>query len=62
MFWPCWVFIATRGLSLVAVCWLLISVASLVVEPGLQAERVGSGVVVPGLSCPTAHGIFPDRG
>ena len=40
-FWLCWVFVAARGLSLVAVsgaalcCGLLIAVASLVVEHGL---------------------------
>ena len=31
-FWLCWVFVAARGLSLVAVSGLLIVVASLVVE------------------------------
>ena len=35
IFWLCWVFIAARGLSLVAACRLLITVASLVVEHGL---------------------------
>ena len=39
--WLLWVFVATRGLSLVvaalvAVCGLLIAVASLVAERGLQ--------------------------
>ena len=43
-FWPCWVFIASRGLSLVAastgdtlyrVSWLLIAMASLAAEQGL---------------------------
>ena len=43
-FWLCWVSVAARGFSLVvvsrgyslvAVCWLLIAVASLVSEHGL---------------------------
>ena len=34
-FWLCWVFVAARGLSLVAVHGLLIAVASLVAEHGL---------------------------
>ena len=43
-FWPCWVLIASRGLSLVAAstgdtrycgAWLLIAMASLVAEQGL---------------------------
>ena len=34
-FWLCWVFVAARGLSLVAVGGLLIAVASLVAEHGL---------------------------
>ena len=48
IFWLCWVFVAVIGLSLVAVCRLLIVVASLVSAHGL--------------SCPTACGIFPDQG
>ena len=55
-----WVFVAVRGLSLVvamgaillAVCGLLIVVASLVVEHGFS-------IWVRRLSCPTACGIFP---
>ena len=31
-FWPCWVFVAASGLSLVAACGLLNAVASLVAE------------------------------
>ena len=34
-FWLCWVFIAARGLSLVAASGLLTAVASLAVEHGL---------------------------
>ena len=60
MFWPHWVFIAARGLSLVAAHGLLVAVASLVVEHGLQGT--GSVVVVYGLSCPVACGIFADQG
>ena len=48
-FWLCWIFIAawassvvavSRGDLLVGVLWLLIVVASLVVECGLQAFRL----------------------
>ena len=54
-FWLCWVFVAARGLSLVggeqgrlfvAVSWLLIVVASLVVEHGLSAHGCVGPVVV----------------
>ena len=64
-FWLCWVFVAMQGLSLiadyrsysVAVQGLLITVASLVVEQGLQST--GSGVVEHELSCPAACEVFP---
>ena len=55
-------------LRLIAVCRLLIAVASLVAEHGLQAHRlqqlwhVGSVVVAHGLSSSTVCGIFPDQG
>ena len=39
IFWLCWVFIAVRGLSLVAVHGFLIVVASLVVEPGFWGTQ-----------------------
>ena len=57
IFWLCWVFVAVCGLSLglasgayslVAVQGLLIVVASLVAEHGLN--------------CPTACEIFPEQG
>ena len=48
------------GFSLVAVRGLLISVASPVAEHGLQSS--GSAVVVYGLSCSVAYGIFQDPG
>ena len=57
-----------RGLLFVAVCRLLIEVASLAAEHGLQAcglqqlWHVGSVVVVCWLSCSVACGIFPDQG
>ena len=72
-----WVLVAARGLSLVmasrgllfvAVHGLLTAVASLVAEHGLQAHglqqlwHAGSVVVVHGLSCSAACGIFPDQG
>ena len=61
----CYVFVATHGLSLVAVSGgyslvavhgLLIVVASLVVELGLQSGQA-SIVLVHGLSCSAACGI-----
>ena len=39
-FWLCWVFIAERRLSLVAAHGLLIAVASLFAEHGLQVRRL----------------------
>ena len=69
-----------QGLLLVAVRGLLVEVASLVAENGLQVRRLqqlchvgsvvvgrrlqsaASVVVVYGLSCSAACGIFPDRG
>ena len=63
----CWVFTAARrpfstwgkwGSSLTEVCGILILVASLVVERGLQA----SGVVAHKVSCLSACGIFLDQG
>ena len=56
IFWLRWVFVAARGLSLVAVSGLLIEVASLVAEHGLQAHglqqlwHASSVVVARGLS------------
>ena len=56
--WPCWVFITTHGLSLVAanrgysqaaVCRLLIAVASLAEDHGVHSAQT-SGVVMCGLS------------
>ena len=67
-FWLHWIFVAARGLSLVAVggdhslvavLGPLIAVASLV-EHGLQ--NAGSVVVVPVFTCPRACGIFQDEG
>ena len=87
--WLCWVFVAVcglfsscgeRGLLFAAVRRLLIAVASLVAEHGLQVrglqqlwhvgsvvvarrpQSAGSVVVVHGLSCSAACGIFPDQG
>ena len=76
--WLCWVFVASRGLSLVAVsrdcslvavCGLFIVLASLVVEH-MQASvgvppglwSMGSVVVAHRLSCPLVSGIFQDQG
>ena len=49
----------SRGYSLVAVHGLLIAMASLVAERGLQSA--GSVVVVHRLSCLTARGFFLDQ-
>ena len=57
-----------QGLFFVVVCGLLIVVASLVAEQGLQARELqqlwhaGPVVVAHGLSCSAACGIFPDQG
>ena len=57
-----------QGLLLLAVCGLLIVVASLVVEHRLWVSgphwlcHVGSLVVVHGLSCSPAREILPDQG
>ena len=57
-----------QWLLLVAVCGLLATVVSLVVERGLQVhglqqlQHMGSVVVTRRLSCPMAHGIFSDQG
>ena len=48
------------GFSLVAVRGLLIAVASLVAEHGLQSS--GSAVMAHGLSCSVAYGIFQEPG
>ena len=48
-------------LPLDVVCRLLVTVASLAAEPGLEGERA-SVVVAHRLSCPLVCGIFPDRG
>ena len=67
-FWLHWVFVASKGLSLVevsggyslaVVCGLPV-VASFVEEHGLQG--VGSEVVVHGLSCSAACGLFSNQG
>ena len=53
-------FCCCMGFSLVAVCGLLIEVASLVVENGL--ESTGAVAVAHRLGCSAACGIFPDQG
>ena len=63
----------SRGLSVVAMYRLLIAVASVVAENGLQGPRAsvgaaprrwstGSIVAAHRLSCCEAYGIFPDQG
>ena len=70
-FWLCWV-LQRAGASLHRGAWLLIAPASLAVEHGLSGARAsvgaaprllstGSVVVVHGLSCFTACGIFLDQ-
>ena len=67
--WLCWVFVSVRGLSLVAasggysssrcagfsLSWLLLLRST-------GSRRAGSVVVLHGLSCSAACGIFPDQG
>ena len=50
-FWLRWVFVAERGLSLVVA-----------IEGYSLLWCVGSVVVVHGLSCSVAYGVFPDQG
>ena len=67
--WLCWVFVSVRGLSLVAASgghsssWCAghsLSRALLLQSTG--SRRAGSVVVVHGLRCSAACGIFPDQG
>ena len=65
-FWLCWVFVAARRLSLVAVSggysllWASYCGGSSCCRA--QALGVRAVVVAPGLSCSAACGIFPDQG
>jgi len=68
-FWLCWVLIAVEwafsscgewGLLLVAVCGLVVVVASLVVDQSLGTQA--STVVVHRLSCSATCGIFWEQG
>ena len=55
--------VASGGYSLVSVHGLLlIAVASLLVEHGLEAHRLQLQAEVCRLSCSIACGIFPDQG
>ena len=49
-----------QGLLFVAMCWLLIEVASLIAEHRL--ESTGSVAAVHGVSCSMTRGIFLDQG
>ena len=69
IFWLCWVFVSAWGLSLVAAsgghsssrcAGLSLSRPLLLRSTG--SRRAGSVVVVHGLSCSAACGIFPDQG
>ena len=77
IFWLCWVFVAVRGLSLVAasrgysLLWCDgFSLRLLLLLQSMGSRRTGfsgcgtraSVVVVHGLSCSMACGIFPDQG
>ena len=53
--------VASGGYSLISGCGLLIAVASLVAEDGLQGMWA-SVVDTLGLGCSAACGIFPDQG
>ena len=68
-FWLCWVFVSVRGLSLVAAsrghsssrCAGL-SLSWPLLLRSTVSRRAGSVVVIHGLSCSVACGIFPDQG
>ena len=68
-FWLCWVFVAVRGLSLIAAsgghsssrCAGL-SLSRPLLLRGTGSRRAGSVVVAHGPSCSAACGIFPDQG
>ena len=66
--WLCWVFTALCRLSLVVMCRLLISGASLVAEHRFwvhrlqQLQHTGSVVAASRLSHPEACGVFLDQG
>ena len=51
---------ASRGSFLVAMCWFLIAVPSLIVERRLQGT--GSMILAHRFSCSRACGIFPEQG
>ena len=68
-FWLRWVFIAARGLSLVAASWgysllwcACFSLQWLLLLRSTGSRRAGSVVVAHGLSCSSACGIFLDQG
>ena len=68
-FWLRWVFVAAHGLSLVAASggysslWYAgFSLRWLLLLRSTGSRHVGSVVVVHGLSCSAACGIFPDQG
>ena len=52
--------VVRRGYSILVVCGLLIAVAPLVAELGLEAWA--SEVALFGLSCSVACGVFPNQG
>ena len=55
-----WLLLSRSRDSRVYRLWQLWHVDSVVAAPGLQSTD--SAVVVPGLSCPMARGIFPRQG
>ena len=61
-FWPLWVFVAARRLSLVAMHRLFVVVAPLVEHRLQQLQRVGSALGARRLSCSAACGSFLDQG
>ena len=68
-FWLCWVFIAARGLFLVAAsgdyssfCCAGFSLQWFLLLWSMGSRHTGSVVVAHQLSCSAACGIFPDQG
>ena len=68
-FWPCWVFVSVRGLSLVAASgghsssWCAgLSLSRPLLLRSIGSRPAGSVVVAHGPSCSVACGIFLDQG
>ena len=68
-FWPCWVFVSVRGLSLVVASGghsssrcVGLSLSRPLLLRSTGSRRTGSVIVAHGPSCSAACGILPDQG